>query len=83
MSTHMRIGSYTEKDLGFPCDPNVMRSIHAFSVDGQTKCVTFAHAGPGIVPAIESKVQALNAKEFVCHYPNRVAPFTRLTVLYR
>ncbi len=79
----MRIGRFTEKDMKFPSDPAVMREIHKFSVDPNTKCVTFTHVGMGINPAIDAKLKELGATEFICNYSNRVTPSTSLTVLYR
>lgn len=83
MSCYMKIGHYTEADLGFPCDPAVSDAMNLFRLDPKVKTVTFTHEGAGINPAIYAKMVELGATEWICNYSNRVRPTTELTVHYR
>lgn len=81
MSCYMKIGHYTEADVGFPCDACVSDAMKTFRLNA--KCVTITHKGAGIRPAIDAKVKELGGREFICNYSNRVKPEVQLTIYYR
>jgi len=81
MICYMRVSLYTEKDIGFPCDPSVAAMMQNFRLN--CKCVTITHKGAGIRPAIDAKVEELGGREFICNYSNRVKPEVELTIYYR